>query len=143
VILLNLMPSAALGASPYSTPALQQRTIGEHWQEKPNLSKLRAYGCVAYIYDDDVARGDEFQSRAKIGKLVGYEGPTIYRVWLPQSNKVVRSVSVRFDETLFTVPHEALDDSMQSHEDLFGDAESQSAPSGVDARGEGSDRDGG
>jgi hypothetical protein len=45
-----------------------------------------------------VSRGDKFEGRAHVGKLVGYEGRTIYRIWLPLENKIVRTTDVTFDE---------------------------------------------
>ncbi|PPJ52893.1 hypothetical protein CBER1_11827 [Cercospora berteroae] len=95
--LLNKMPSQALdGESPYSV--LMKHFGREEDALQPDVSNLKAYGCTAYVYDNDRRRGDKFAPSALKGALVGYESRTIYRVWLPSLHKVIRSVSVRFDE---------------------------------------------
>ena len=140
-MLLNLLPSRTLDSvAPYEIVAMQQQAAGDKsFPLKPNLSNLRAYGCIAYVYNDGVARGDKFESRAQIGKLVGYENGSynIYRIWLPEAHRVVRTVSVRFDESKFDLPMEAYDEAdIQLFE--YGDAtsggETDEAPSLGDER---------
>ena len=91
VYIIKRTPSPALdGKSPY------QVVIGKI----PYVGNLRTFGCTAFVLDQDVARGDKFADRAQIGRLTGFEGNNIYRVYL--NGKTVRSVNVRFDEKHFT-----------------------------------------
>ena len=95
VYIINLTPSTTLGGiSPY-------QRLAEYfdWDPKiPYVGNLRVYGCKAFVYDHDVKRGNKFMSKALVGKLVGFEGHNVYRIWLPNKHKVVRSTNVRFDE---------------------------------------------
>ena len=97
VFILNRMPSKRLkGRSPYPV-------VAETFQwtpSSPYVGSLRAC-CTAFVYDHSVARGDKFAPRAKKGILVGFEGDNIYRVWIPQDHKVIRSTNVTFGETSF------------------------------------------
>ncbi|KAK7178092.1 reverse transcriptase domain protein, partial [Paraphaeosphaeria sporulosa] len=43
-----------------------------------------------------VAKGDKLESRAITGWLVGYEGTSIFRIWVPGSDRVVRTRDVVF-----------------------------------------------
>ena len=64
----------------------------------PYLGHLRVYGCKAVILDHAVKKGDKFSARGKVGQLVGYESTNIYRIWIPDLHRVVRSTNVSFDE---------------------------------------------
>ena len=94
VFILNRMPSKRLkGGSPYPV-------VAETFQWTPSLpyvGNLRAYGCTAFVYDHSLVRGDKFAPRAKKGTPVGFEGDNIYRVWIPQDHKVIRSTNVTLD----------------------------------------------
>ena len=61
---------------------------------------LRVYGCRAYAYipRDLRVQSQKMAKRAEKGVLVGYEGSSIYRIWLPHTQRVVRSSSVTFIE---------------------------------------------
>ena len=37
-------------------------------------------------------------ARALVGYLVGYEGTNIFRIWIPQKRKVIRTRDVTFNE---------------------------------------------
>lgn len=70
---------------------------------KPPLDYLRVYGCRAYIH---IPQADRVQSmkmadRANVGYLVGYEGDHghIFKVWIPENNRVYRSRDVKFIES--------------------------------------------
>jgi hypothetical protein len=65
---------------------------------KPYVGHLRVYGCKAYVLRHDIARGDKFADRTIAGRLIGYEGDNIYRVWIPEQRKIRRSSHVLFDE---------------------------------------------
>ena len=98
VYLLNKTPSRRLtGKSP-------QQLINEEFgwtPELPYVGNLKAYGCTAFVLDHDIPRSHKFEPRGLKGYLVGYEGENIYRIWFPNSDKVVRSTNVTFDETSF------------------------------------------
>lgn len=98
VYILNRTPSDALGGkSPYQALA---KKAG--WPTtKPYVGNFKAYGCVAYVLDEDVTRGAKFDSRTKLGRLVGYETYNIFRIWLPSEHKIIRTTNVTFDETSF------------------------------------------
>ena len=103
------------------------------WDVKaPCVANLRAYGCVAYVHDEEVARGDKFAPRAASGRLVGYEGGTIYRVWMPHSQKVVRSTSVTFDECEYAIGHGSEEIVLPSFEDYLPVVSEGDDPSGGD-----------
>ena len=116
VYLLNVIPSQSLdNKTPHTVLA-----EALNWDVKaPCVANLRAYGCVAYVHDDEVRRGDKFAPRAKPGRLVGYEGGTIYRVWMPHSGKIVRSTSVVFDEDAFAIGDEFEADMRLSMDDYL------------------------
>ena len=68
---------------------------------KPSIRHLKRYGCVAYVHQPKDRRSSKFAPRAKRGIFVGYGiGSTGYRVWFPESNQIVESKHVTFDESL-------------------------------------------
>lgn len=93
--LLKIMCSNLLGGkSPYNVVDEQQLKICEKdCPLKTNLSYLKAYCFVAYIYNNNVKRGNKFAPRAQIGKLVGWgvSSHNIYCICLPKCQKVFRS----------------------------------------------------
>ncbi|KJX98055.1 gag-pol polyprotein [Zymoseptoria brevis] len=101
--IIKKTPSPALnGKSPY-------QVLAEHFKwprTKPYIGNLRIFGCTAFVLDQELARGDKFADRATTGRLVGFEGDNIYKVYLPSEHKVVRSVNVTFDEAHFESPDE-------------------------------------
>ena len=62
----------------------------------------KIYSCPAYVLinegDPQQRRGDKFVARAQKGRLVGYKGLYIYRVYLPHKNRVVRLSSITFNK---------------------------------------------
>ena len=84
----NRLPIRTLEMTPYE--AL--------FKTKPDVSRLRAYGCVSYAYNFDINR-DKLDSRAFKGVLVGYDTDSAaYRIYLPKQQKLLRSGHVRFQE---------------------------------------------
>jgi len=78
-------------------------------KQKPDLSNLRAIGCVAYIHTGQKATKD----RALIGQLIGYSTDSnTYRIKL-QTGAIYESASVRFDETRFQLDRVATQPSME------------------------------
>lgn len=80
-----------------------------HIQDRPNLTNLYAYGCKAYPLKTGILRKQDVvelktASRAHVGYLVGYEGSSIYRIWVPKKGRVIRTANVTFQETEFYSP---------------------------------------
>lgn len=73
---------------------------------KPKLGHLRIPGCKAYTLDNNATkpRTQKLHPRAHIGYLVGYCASTIFRIWIPHLNKIIRSRDVTFDESSFFNP---------------------------------------
>ena len=88
----NRVPSRVIG---FETP------LGKFSGTKPDVSKLRVFGCAAYVHIDRQKRDNKFAPRAWLGIHVGYDRQSGgYLVFDPNSNKVVRSRNVRFNENL-------------------------------------------
>ena len=65
---------------------------------KPDVSNLRAYGCLAYAYDFNVQR-KKLDDRATKGILVGYDETSAgYLLFIPETGKIMRSGHVKFNE---------------------------------------------
>ncbi|KAI1005621.1 hypothetical protein K3495_g2594 [Podosphaera aphanis] len=69
---------------------------------KPSIAHLRVLGCKAYVQipKEKRAHTAKLALRAEVGILVGYEGNSIYRIYVPSRSgkKIIRSSHVRFDE---------------------------------------------
>ena len=67
----------------------------------PDLSHLRAYGCKAYVHipQEKRIKSRKYEARGQEGYLVGYDGSSIYHIYIPANRTVVRTSSVKFDET--------------------------------------------
>ena len=68
--------------------------------KKPTVSHLVPFGSVTYAlkHGPQIAKGDKFASRTRLGYFVGYEdNPPVYRVFIPGDKKVaeLRDVSQR------------------------------------------------
>ena len=65
---------------------------------EPDLSKLRVWGCPAYVHIPDHLRR-KMDSRAYQGIFVGYatDAPA-WKIWNPTTNSVIYSRNVEFDE---------------------------------------------
>jgi hypothetical protein len=73
---------------------------------RPDWSNIWAYGCRAYpmIKDREALqqkRAFKVNPRAHLGYLVGYVSSNIYRVWVPQLQRVIVTRNVAFNESLF------------------------------------------
>ena len=87
----NLRPTAALqGMSPYEAMT----------GKVPDLSHLRVLGSTVYvlIHEEERIKSQKFAQRGKKGMLVGYDGTTIYRVFLEDEMKVIRIKDLRIFE---------------------------------------------
>jgi hypothetical protein len=69
---------------------------------KPQQSHLRVYGCKAFAMTRDAMKGakkkQRLNPRAWIGFLVGYQSTNIYRIWNPQTGRVISTRDVIFNE---------------------------------------------
>jgi len=78
---------------------------------KPDLHHLKAYGCKAYAMMSEFKAPQNFKGyskmwfklneRARIGYLVGYVASNLYRIWIPETERVIITRDVKFDETSF------------------------------------------
>jgi hypothetical protein len=96
VHILNLIPSQALD---YRSP----NEILDEWLERPPKNKsplahLRDYGCWCIALDYDVPRGEKFQIRGKLSRLIGYNDDASWRIYLHGSEKIISSKDVTFFE---------------------------------------------
>jgi len=68
--------------------------------EKPELGHLRRFGCAAYKLIPEAQRKGKFVERAKKCVFLGYVHETvkIWRLWDPQSKRVIQASDVRFVE---------------------------------------------
>ncbi|KAG7302945.1 hypothetical protein JYU34_012939 [Plutella xylostella] len=83
---LNRCPSSAIN---FETPECIIRG-------KTDLTRLKTFGSKAWAVI--LPRQSKFEGRAKEGRMVGY-APTGYRLWDPETNKIIISRDVRFDES--------------------------------------------
>lgn len=92
IYLLNRTPIRSLG---WKTPYEMLYGV------KPRLFGLRVLGSLTYVLIQPEERRDtnKFDPRALRGYLVGFEASNIYRVWIPATNRVLRTRDVRIDET--------------------------------------------
>jgi hypothetical protein len=66
----------------------------------PNVAKVNAFCYPGYIFipPQKWVKGDKFVPRAERGHLVGMKGEHRYEMWLPESDKIVTTASVKFDQ---------------------------------------------
>ncbi|KAM4067905.1 reverse transcriptase (RNA-dependent DNA polymerase) [Hirsutella rhossiliensis] len=96
----NLLPSERNG---WRDP----RQVLDEWFNRH--LRIYAFGCRAYpLHKDHKAnlhkKAFKINPRAHIGYLVGYHARNIYRIWVPQLQRVILSRDVRFNEELFFDP---------------------------------------
>lgn len=68
---------------------------------RPDVSRIRIFGCTAYVHIPKQKQASKFDARAKEGVLVGYCKGNAYRVFMEDSGKVLTSQDVSFDERNF------------------------------------------
>lgn len=90
--LLNRTPCESIG---WKTP------FEMLYGRKPWLAGVRVLGSLVYVLvKHGIAKLDKFEPRAQVGYLVGMEASNIYRIWMPTTNRVLRSRDVRIDESV-------------------------------------------
>jgi hypothetical protein len=82
------------------TRALQNKTPYKAWHDyKPSLQNLKIFGCLSFTYVPQVKR-DKLDRKAEADIFVGYNNFTKdYRVFQPQTEKVIVSKDIKFIET--------------------------------------------
>ena len=92
--LTNRTPTRALGDG--MVPA-------ERWFGRPpDLSKLRVFGCIAYLHVPKNQSGGKFEARADKCVMLGYT-TNGYRLWHLEKDKIIMGRSITFDETNFSI----------------------------------------
>lgn len=88
----NLLPTTALnGRSPFEASS----------HSLPNLDHLRVLGSTVYVFiheEERKAKSAKWEPRGKKGMLIGYDGHTIYRVYLSDEEKVIRIKDLKIVE---------------------------------------------
>lgn len=84
------------------TKALQNLSPYESYtHELPDLFHLRVLGSTVYVFlheEERTLKSEKWAPRALKGTLVGYDGHTIYRVYLKDQKKVIRVKDLRIFE---------------------------------------------
>lgn len=92
----NLLPTSSLdGLSPHEV------STGFF----PQLDHLKVLGSTVYVFiheEERKAKSAKWDPRAKRGLLVGYDGHSIYRVYLEKDAKVIRIKDLRIFEDAST-----------------------------------------
>jgi hypothetical protein len=90
IFLLNRMPVRSLN---WKTPYAVLYGL------KPRLFGIRVLGSLTYVLIQPKEREqtNKFNPKALKGYLVGFEASNIYRVWIPATNRVVRTRDVKND----------------------------------------------
>ncbi len=92
------------------TRSLKGKTPYEAWyQEKPDMSHLRALGCDAYVHVPKQQR-KKLNSHTKRYQLVGYNHSNIYRLWDADRKEITHAQDVIFDEGRETMEVEEEED---------------------------------
>lgn len=95
IYIINRLPTKSLD---WKTPLGKLYELCGYPNVKPYIDHLRVYGCLCYVYDRHVPAGDKMRPRALQGWLVGYTASNIWRVWIPEIQRIVESRDVLFDE---------------------------------------------
>lgn len=89
VYLINRSPTSAIM---YKSPA-------ELWYgRKPNVSKFKTFGCVAYLHTPKNLRG-KFDAKCEKLLMIGYT-TNGYRLWNPNLHKVINGHDVTFGRSI-------------------------------------------
>ncbi len=74
--------------------------------KKPDLSRVRIFGCKAFVYNDDTNRG-KLDSKSFEGRFVGYgEQTKSWLIYIPTLSKIVPSRNVTFVEGITKQIHQ-------------------------------------
>jgi hypothetical protein len=81
---------------------------------KPDISHMRVFGCAAWVHVPRAQRR-KFEPVSKRGVLVGYFSKA-YRVWMPESDRIMVTAAVVFDETPRAAEQAAAPDTAQQQQ---------------------------
>lgn len=101
----NLRPTQALEGA--ISPIEKQADI------PPSLQHLRVFGSTVYVFlheEERTLKSAKWDARALKGKLVGFDGHTIYRVHVEEQGKVIRVKGLRIYEDTSAKQHSILPD---------------------------------
>ena len=92
----NRIPTVVRGSIP------KPRTPYELWHNTvPNMHYIRRWGCKCFVHVPKQLRDKSFPDKALTGYLVGFTSEGSYRVYIPESGKVVGpTVQIQFDENI-------------------------------------------
>ena len=82
--------------------ALEMTTPFENvHQYKPDLTRLRVWGCDAYAHIDEQHRQSKVAERSTHGIYIGHEeDSTSVRIYIPDTKTIIRSGDVKFTENI-------------------------------------------
>lgn len=84
------------------TSALNEDVPVRKWFNEPiKLSKLKVFGCIAYLHMPKELITEKFESRSKKCYFIGY-CPNGYKLWCPQERKILYGKDVIFNEEKFS-----------------------------------------
>jgi hypothetical protein len=90
------------------SPLKQWRDILGLPNADTSLRHVKVWGCKAYVHipQEDRIKALKMMPRARVGRLVGYEGDHghVYKVWIPSTGEIKRSRDVTFWEDDFYKP---------------------------------------
>ena len=88
---------------------LEDKTPHEVWTgKKPSLSHLRVFGCDAYVHVPKEKR-IKLDNKSERCIFIGYkDGLKGYKLWNPETRKVLYNRDVVFREVKYVVKHEFL-----------------------------------
>lgn len=83
------------------TSCLKDKVPAELWfGRKPNLQKLRVFGCVAIVCKPQRQINGKFDAKGKKAIMLGY-CDNGYRLWSFKDQRVITACDVKFDESRF------------------------------------------
>ena len=89
--------------------ALEDKTPHEVWiGKKPSLSHLSVFGCDAYVHVPKEKRTKLDNKYERCIFIVYKDGLKGYKLWNPETRKVVYSQDVVFREVKYVVKHEVI-----------------------------------
>jgi len=87
------------------------------WKSKPNLSRLRRYGCLAFVRNLENGT-KKMDAKVHVGMLVGYPLTTKgWRIYVPSLRRVIESPHVKFNEKKVGI-RQVLRETRTTHDDV-------------------------
>lgn len=72
----------------------------------PRLDRFKVFGSTAFVHRSPETRphGEKFSPRARKGYMIGYAKGNNFCIWIPDTNCIIWSAYVKFDETSCLTP---------------------------------------